>query len=873
MKNCNEIQQLMAELTSNQSIEDAAILKHIETCPACQAYQQTCDTMNQALNDMNDFDADDALVESTLSSIINLQDTQHKQQKPKQFFNTQWASALAASFMLISLIALFPYNSISDYGLISDSPESPESVDQLSAKRDIQKPKRKEKKLKESDFEFYDVEVAEEIVAKQRRAPAKDISNLNTMPAPPKPEMGAFSGARQLSSQSELDVPSIESGEQFSNEIKKNLQSEIKESLKTPAYRSNKKPADQWSEQLKKQKAGNAKMTSDVVCCDDEDKVELERVVTTGTHIKASNLEEPAPVYSIDRNLADKKNIGKSQISGRKSGLLSNGLIEKRKRKDLGLGYNQPSLEAIEEEIAPKTLLSPAQNYLAELDALENIKYQKASGYWANSYVPGDSQMRLLHLNLEQNNILGLQNSINQNIQPFDYPNNSALAIYLNSDHAYVKGTQRMRLQVGIQAANRKGGHRTAMNIALVFDLTEKDALYSKKMKALLTALLKAKQPGDNISLTVAGAAGATLIKAEDFRQGTIQVALNQLFAETKESTDNPETLTLIQALQRATSLLNKENDASTSLGSSVVMLFTANEIDNISAIENMAHYNALAGITMSTVSLSENNQDSLTKLALAGQGHTRILASVDDAQRVIDAELLDSSRAVARALRLRIRLAKGVKLIKVLDSYNLNEQQAQRVRDAELSLDQRLSKNLGIAADRGNDEEGIQIVIPSFFAGDTHVILLDVVVSNPGAVADVTLRYKDLLYLRNAISNKQLNLESTTKKLGPLQLNVMKNVLAHRFTQIIKKASDLIRQGNNNDALTELLKMQKLYQSMRAINPTWNDDIEILKDEKLLQQYIQLLNANSITDAKQLNYIADSMQYISWRKNITQTD
>ena len=121
MKNCNEIQKLIAELDSGQSIEDVAILKHIETCPGCQAYQETCEDMNQAFNDMNDFDADDSLVESTLSSIINLQDSRQKQQKPKRLFNTQWASALAASFMLVSLIALFPYNSISDYVLTSES--------------------------------------------------------------------------------------------------------------------------------------------------------------------------------------------------------------------------------------------------------------------------------------------------------------------------------------------------------------------------------------------------------------------------------------------------------------------------------------------------------------------------------------------------------------------------------------------------------------------------------------------------------------------------------------------------------------------------------------------------------------------------------
>jgi len=295
MKNCNEIQKLIAELDSNQYIEDIAVLKHIETCPACQEHQQTCEAMHQAFNDLNSFDADDALVESTLNSIVNLQEAT---EKPKRLLNTQWASALAASFMLISLIALFPYNSISDFGLISDSPKV---VDQTSAKRDVQKPKRKEKKLKESDFEFYDVEVADEVLTTYGRAPAKDISNFNAVLAPPQLEMGAFSEAQQLSSLSNPKVPPMESDEQFSNEIKNNLKSEIKESLKTPAYKSAKKPTDQWLEQLKKQKTGKAKITSDDSCCDDDqDKVELERVVTTGSRIRAATLEEDAPIVSIN---------------------------------------------------------------------------------------------------------------------------------------------------------------------------------------------------------------------------------------------------------------------------------------------------------------------------------------------------------------------------------------------------------------------------------------------------------------------------------------------------------------------------------------------------------------------------------------------
>jgi len=407
------------------------------------------------------------------------------------------------------------------------------------------------------------------------------------------------------------------------------------------------------------------------------------------------------------------------------------------------------------------------------------------------------------------------------------------------------------------------------MNIGLVFDVNEYDASSNKKIEALLLALLKIKQAGDKISVTLTGVNGGHVIEASEFRYGTIQALMNGL--NSKDKRDQNVSVSLHEAIKLASVNLQKDDDPTASLGSSVVILVSDKNINGLEQVESTVHANAINGITLSTISLNSENQQ-LSQLALAGQGHSRILHNENNAKRVIDEEILASSRAVGRAVRLRIRLANGVKLIKVLDSYNLNEKQAQRVRDAENSLDQRLSKNLGIQADRGEDEEGIQIVIPSFYASDTHVVLLDVVVNNPGPVADVTMRYKDLLYLRNAVSRKQLNLGIDNKPIGPLQLNVIKNVLASRFTMDINQASVLLKNGENNRALSILLSLKELYQSMRHEFPAWNSDSEILKDEKLIQQYIELINKTAINNAPQINYIVNSLQYISWRKNITQS-
>ena len=158
-----------------------------------------------------------------------------------------------------------------------------------------------------------------------------------------------------------------------------------------------------------------------------------------------------------------------------------------------------------------------------------------------------------------------------------------------------------------------------------------------------------------------------------------------------------------------------------------------------------MAHESAVAGVPLSAFGVgAQADPNELARLAIAGQGNRRMLASSDDAAPAVEHELSAVARVVARAVRLRIRLAPGVHLISVLGSHPLDSVQVERVHEAENGIDQRLSKNLGIERDRGDDEEGVQIVIPSFYAGDSHVLLLDVVADGPGLCADVTARFKD---------------------------------------------------------------------------------------------------------------------------------
>jgi hypothetical protein len=986
MNKCKDTQNLIDQIIDFDSEDHTVINEHANTCEKCTAYLLAAQQVNQDLQFMTD--ADDSLVDSTLASILSLQenveivvseDNQNEtttKTKRSYWLKPQWANALAASFMLISLIALFPYNSITNFGLAPEILESSnkqlnDDLSDTKIERQEDGPEQRfDKPLDDGKSVDFVVIESEEILERHRRMPGKSM-NLSQS-SHPKPSLHDTAEQHKNirgSYQVTQNMPSPQSPMQDLSKIDLGLK---QPDLKAESLGQNKNNfADEQddreildkvtvtgsrirSSNLESPNLVNPRDLSELVSAvkksanSYEDKDVLDAISVTGSRIKISDLEEPKPITVISRenvelsgmmtaakdqdgdeidSIEEVKAEGNSRaLTGRERGsflessdlsdsnqelnsgekaklnkeihqeikqkhdLTKNDIAKYQVRKDGGFITLEESPEEIiraekpnkkekaklqtkGELIGNSITNTEAQNYLTQLQFLENITYKDSSGYWANSYLPGDSQMRLIHSKLFQNKTQGqdVLASISPNIQPFDAPTNSAMAVYLSSDHAKLQSQQptRMRLQVGLQASQRKGGHRSAMNIGLVYDTQATQAdkpTQIKKLKALLAALLKSKQAGDKISLTVSGSEGGLVINSNQFRHGPIQVALNKLL-----NADESESISLLQALKIAREHTMKTDDSSASLGSSLLILISDKNINNnFNAINNLAHNNAVNGLPMSTVSLDAVNQNQLSQLALTGQGHARILQSTDDAKRIIDEELLVSSRAVARALRLKIRLAKGVKLINVIDSHNLNDSQAQKVRDAEQSLDQRLSKNLGITADRGEDEEGIQIVIPSFYAGDTHVILLDVVVTNSGPIADVTMKYKDLLYLNNAVTRKQLTMDSNPKVLGPLNYNVIKNILAKRFSNDIQAASQSLKNGNKDQALEKLIKLQRLYQSMRVQFPNWNDDEEIFNDQKLLKKYIKLLQSLSLDQSQQVSFVIDSLQYISWRKSTT---
>jgi len=514
-----------------------------------------------------------------------------------------------------------------------------------------------------------------------------------------------------------------------------------------------------------------------------------------------------------------------------------------------------------------------AQAFLRERERVAGLSFQPATGHFSNNYVPGDPALRSLHQRLVEagaatlggTGATGLQlaEAARAFSQPFDAPRNAALALYVRGDQRATEGERRMLVEVGVRGAARRGGTRPAMNVGVVLDLSQPlDAGDQARVTALLEALSASRDVGDRISLSVAGNQGGELVEAGSFRHGQVQVAVDRLFHGAARSTPG-RSLNLDQAVRASLASLAEQQDPTTPLGSSFVLVVTPG-LASSPSLERAAHVGAVAGIPTSVVGVGDVAVGALDRLALAGQGRRRLLADASAAQELVRGEFDAISQVVARAIRLRIRLAPGTRLVSVLDSHSLDAEATARVREAEHSIDQRLAHSLGIQADRDEDDDGITIFIPAFYANDSHVILLDVVASGPGPVAEVSARYKDLLRLRNSEARSSLRIARGVRAPGPLERAVQKNLLAHELSRALNEAATLLRSGQREASRARLTEFVELSRGVRQLVPGLASDRELGADITLALRYDLALRTVS---PPQTVALADSLQLASRRK------
>jgi hypothetical protein len=534
---------------------------------------------------------------------------------------------------------------------------------------------------------------------------------------------------------------------------------------------------------------------------------------------------------------------------------------------------NRPAKHDISSPADDSPFQDLADKFLDQRSSLKNLKFKEAAGYWANTYVPGDPVFRQLFSKLENHpqkkvsaaGPLVLEGHSEQPDQPFDLPENSALAVYLHADRRGIQNESRFLIQVGIQGTKRRGGRRPSMNIGLVLDLEgEVSVQDAKSMRALIDAFGRESDIGDRFSLTVAGKPGGVILEPDEFRHGPITVVMQTLFEDRKDlELIDRRTLTVTEAVMQAVDEVGSLDDPTAPLGSSAVILVTSGTLgESLPNLRDLAHQSAVAGIPISVIGVgSKVNLDNLEQIALSGQGNRRLLGAAAEAKALVEREVSAVSRVIARAVRLRIRLAPGVKLVDIPGSYRLDEVFAERVREGERSIDKRIARNLGIDADRGEDEEGIQIVIPTYYSGDSHVVLLDVVAPGPGPIADVRIRYKDLVHLRNGVASANLSLGRHEAEPGPLELNVLKNYLAYELSQVLRLVGSSVERQEYQEAIELVRYYIYLLHSIKKSMAGLSRDNDIDRDLVMLDEYLNYMTGRAPSDAETRDFLSDSLK------------
>ncbi len=910
MKICDRLQERLAEAGIAAVLEDAELERHLETCADCTAFLEDLARVEAALGDLPSPDAPDSLVADTLHAVRRAGQPDERPGRPGAG-RRRLAGALAASVVILATIGLAP--SLLEYQLLRSRSvavqEAEAPTPQSPVLKSLPKPSESVDRGASSTSEVVvrQFEKAGEEAAEVARQPKQD-SGLQALTrlegfgeAEPEETLGAEAAEAKERSHREADIiAQLEDERQVVG---------LLDALRGGEGTESQRRSDTTEEagaRLGGKSKPEGRYRQDV-----QEGSELSNLTDLQPNQESLPESLPAPKNEVlpTRPADPKKTVQQNQAPSSRDELrelrkLPEAGRDKDNRETLavgslgddagvgGAGMSSLSREQFAQRPVgggftyddgllqgPASLDDPARArlraraFLAAYDSREGLVFQDPSGYWANTYIPGDPAMRLLQARLQawDRRPLGREASLERSVRPvsqvIDAPQQAALALHLQADKSGLHGPTRLRLQVGIKGAERQGGQRPAMNVGLVVDLRDLAGAQLGALRALITALERARQPDDRFSLTVAGPDGGLLVPPEQFRHGPLRVALQRLFGGAPVS--DGKAVGLPEAIALAAQSVRAGDRPEAILGSSLLVLVTgASLAGDLPALEAMAHENAIAGVPLSVVDLGVGSDpEQIDRLVAAGQGNRRVLRAAGEVEGLIDRELHAASRAVARALRLRIRLAPGVKLIDVLGSRPLGELQAARVRQAEKAIDRRLARNYGIRADRGADEEGIQIVIPTFYAGDAHVILLDVVAEGPGPVADVTLRYKDVAYLRNGVASASLSLAGGRDLRGPLERNVLKNLVAWDLSRRAAAMSRLLEQGDMRQAAAALAALRELINGLRLEVAGWSSDPDLAADEALLDDYLAMVRSPAAQDSVQRRYLAQSLRYAAFRK------
>lgn len=434
----------------------------------------------------------------------------------------------------------------------------------------------------------------------------------------------------------------------------------------------------------------------------------------------------------------------------------------------------------------------------ARIDAPRPERFLPRMCYFENTYLGGNAayqeQLRRVQTALGHTRPLRLTRL---DAQAFDAPLDAGMALTASLDTTGLQQPGRVVLQVGLQGSQRYGWRRPPLDVVLVIDGPAAHAT-----RPAIDALLGALGPRDRLGVIRAGEAPLTAVAG--------MRAARDALLDVPAYPGGGGSTALQTAMDRAGRLLRTAAGQSARIpGSQTVILLTQGQQDHARRATQAAHALQTQGAVVSVIDLSSDAQAEWWAVANAGHGnfHRTPLADLNTA---VDAELASLAKVVARLLRVNVRLGPQAEGIRVIGSRVLEQAEVKAVKAREEATDRNLSKTMGLKADRGADDDGIQTVIPYFYGGDSHVVLIELWVdpakaSPETAVAEITLKYKDMVNLSNATARAAVFMDRRPKALTQAQRQVKQNLAGFAFADALAQAAQQMARGDADGMITTL--------------------------------------------------------------------
>ncbi|MGK3991861.1 vWA domain-containing protein [Sorangium sp. So ce1024] len=230
-------------------------------------------------------------------------------------------------------------------------------------------------------------------------------------------------------------------------------------------------------------------------------------------------------------------------------------------------------------------------------------------------------------------------------------------------------------------------------------------------------------------------------------------------------------------------------------------------------------------GVQTSALGLGDDYDSQLmSAIASDGAGGYYYLRDPEQIAPALAAELDRRLDPVATAVEVRVRLKRGVELLRVYGSRRLSDAEASRVRAQEVAADVAAASRDGIAADRRDDAEGgMRFFMPVFARDDRHALLLKLR-AGPGvgrrAVATVELRYKDRLSRKNVIEELPIEVrhaDSDAASAASVDASVARTLQGFAAGESLAEAAARVGRGDRNGAAALLAEREGILHEAAA--------------------------------------------------------